>query len=56
MTPEEFKEKMASIVAGSGGDQEMAHIKMDDLMCDLLNELGYGEGVEVFQNYNKWHA
>jgi hypothetical protein len=36
-------------------DTEMAHIMADELMCKLLRELGYGDGVDIFENMNKWY-
>lgn len=35
---------------------EMAHILADELMCKLLRELGYGEGVDIFEKMDKWYA
>ncbi len=37
-------------------DAENGHIEMDDLMCTLLRSLGYGDGVNIFENFNKWYA
>ena len=37
-------------------DEEDAHMEMDDLMLDLLRSLGYGDGVDIFENTNKWYA
>lgn len=54
MTPEEFKNRMLEI--SDNYDEEMAHIYADGLMCDLLRELGYGEGVDVFEDMPKWYA
>lgn len=31
-------------------------MKMDDLMCLVLNDLGYTAGVEIFENTHKWYA
>ena len=53
MTPEEFAEKMEKL---SELDTERRHIEMDGLMCVLLTELGYGEGVEIFDDCYKWYA
>ena len=55
MTPEEFKTKMQSI-PDYPTDKEAAHSEADDLMCDLLEELGYGEGVAVFRAMEKFYA
>ena len=35
---------------------EMAHILADELMCKLLRELGYGEGVDLFEKMDKWYS
>lgn len=35
---------------------EMAHILADELMCKLLRELGYGEGVDIFEKMDKWYS
>lgn len=32
------------------------HISMDYLMCTVLRELGYDEGVDIFMNTEKWYA
>ena len=59
MTPEEFKNEMQKISNQRGEkfcDEEITHSKADDLMCDLLRELGYGEGVDVFEDMPKWYA
>lgn len=56
ITPEEFKEKMLEIYKEKSGDEEVAHAMMDDLMADLLTELGYGEGIEIFNKQEKWYS
>lgn len=35
---------------------EVAHYKADMVMCELLSELGYGDGVEIFKDMFKWYA
>lgn len=37
-------------------DGEECHARMDDLMCKKLSELGYHEGVKIFQAAEKWYA
>lgn len=37
-------------------DVELFHIEADDLMCQLLIELGYDKGVEIFLDAPKWYA
>ena len=38
------------------GDEEARHIYEDDLLCDLLTELGYEEIVEQYNKTGKWYA
>ena len=54
MTAEEFALKMNEI--SDSDDLEERHVDADALMCDLLRELGYGDGVEIFMNMYKWYA
>lgn len=49
MTPEEFCERMRAIFGGDGWDEESAHVEADVLMCKLLQAMGYGDGVAVFE-------
>ena len=62
MTPEEFAKKMKKISDNlkyqndAYHDEEVAHMQMDDLMSDLLRQLGYGEGIDIFENTNKWYS
>ena len=53
MTPEQFRDRMKQISDECGWDAERAHGDMDDLMCDVLSELGYQEGVAIFYAQNK---
>ena len=54
MTPQEFAEKMIEI--RDEGDIESRHGHADDLMCKLLESMGYGEGVKIFDDMGKWYA
>ena len=56
LTPEGFAVKMANIIGDTDGDTETRHWRLDDAMCDLLESLGYGEGVEIFRRTYKWYA
>ena len=38
------------------GDEEGDHGAMDDLMGKQLRELGYGKGVDIFNDTDKWYA
>lgn len=57
MTPEEFAKAMKEIRDEEvHGDTESCHGRADDLLCSVLRELGYGEGVEHFEDMGKWYA
>ena len=49
MNPAEFYAAMRQIQESSESP-ETKHARMDTLMCELLQSLGYSEGVEVFEN------
>ena len=55
LTPKEFAECMKTI-AEVCEDEEVCHIDMDNAMCGMLEQLGYGEGVEIFRNTPKWYS
>lgn len=61
MTPEAFKEEMLRIRKTSYDklgdfDEEACHTAMDNLMCDLLSDLGYEEGVYIFDSTPKYYS
>lgn len=60
ITPKEFYEKMKALSDSTVSDEyidlEDQHIEMDELMCEVLTQLGYGDGVEAFKNAYKWYA
>lgn len=37
-------------------DCELYHMKADQVLCDLLNELGFNELVERYDSEDKWYA
>lgn len=37
-------------------DIENRHIEADQLLCDLLAELGYDQIVKQYDEIEKWHA
>lgn len=39
-----------------GWDTEMAHGRADDVLCDLLKEIGYIEVVEEYKKIEKWYG
>ena len=50
----DYTEKMREIATNP--DCEAAHFNADELLCELLEELGYGEVVEVYHEVCKWYA
>jgi hypothetical protein len=38
------------------GDAEIAHIKADGVLCDLLDDLGYSEVVAAWAKIDKYYA
>jgi hypothetical protein len=54
MNSEEFYNEMKKI--SKSEDTVEAHRHMDDLMCELLELLGYKKGIEVFREQYKWYA
>lgn len=56
MTPDEFFEKMIQAKERFDNDPESVHVVMDGIMCNLLESLGYGEGVIVFDHTYKYYA
>ena len=61
MTPAEFAEAMKDIRDydsgyGQGYNKEIRHVSMDSLMCNILRQLGYDEGIDIFEKTSKWYA
>jgi hypothetical protein len=56
MTPERFKIEMQRIIEEYADDPEVCHSECDALMMKLLDELGYDEGVELFNCSKRWYA
>lgn len=40
----------------SNQDHEVAHITADNILCEILNTLGYSDIVEAFNEIFKWYA
>lgn len=53
ITPQMFAEQMRKF---SYDDEEMGHISADHLMTKVLEQFGYEEGIEIFQNMGKWYS
>jgi hypothetical protein len=54
-TPEQFRDDMQKIRKEVGGDEVIAHIRMDEVLCRVLVELGYRDGVAIFDKQAKWY-
>lgn len=55
ITPEMFKERMKEI-RGGDNDPESSHEEADALMCGMLKELGYRDGVKIFEEMEKYYS
>lgn len=59
MTPEEFRDRMKDLAFKARIHKdywEDTHFDADWLMGEVLKELGYDEGVQIFRNMPKWYA
>ena len=66
ITPEEFKKRMNEISKNvmELDDQnpdmpsmiEKAHVQADELMCQILTDLGYEEGIDLFKKMEKYYV
>ena len=52
---DEFNEKMKYISENQWRTED-AHIEMDDVMCYTLKKLGFGKGIEIFKDTEKWYS
>lgn len=41
---------------GNSGDPECDHVKADNLLCDILEQIGEDGIVKAFQAVKKWYA
>lgn len=58
MTKKELKDKYIKLMENQvgGWDKESEHMNADGLLCDLLEELGFEEVVEVYNEIEKWYC
>lgn len=40
----------------NNSDIELAHLDADDILCDVLTQLGYKELVDLYKKVDKWYA
>ena len=55
MTKENAIKELKKLV-DEGGDTEIDHVRADEILCELLTELGCSEVVEAFNEIDKWYA
>jgi hypothetical protein len=56
MKKDEALRRIQEIKAKMGHDPEKAHGAADDLLCEILESLGYGEVVREFDDMARWYA
>ena len=56
ITPADFVYQMNEIAREYGHDEEVAHRRMDDLICRVLREQGFASGVQVFNRQSKYYG
>lgn len=54
MTREEALEELKVIAKDT--DTEVAHVDADDVLCQLLSDLGYNDVVMAYRQIGKWYA
>lgn len=50
---DEFANRMR---AANEGDNETDHITADDLLCELLERMGFKKVIEEYRKIGKWYA
>ena len=58
MSPKEFKNRMLFLEQeyGNGKDEEEFHRQGDELMMEALRQLGYEDGILIFDRNPKWYS
>ena len=51
-SPEEALTELANM----SGDPEADHSRADEILCELLESLGFAEVVEAWEKIEKWYA
>jgi len=49
-----YKDRLIEL-QGSG-DTELQHVHADEVLCDMLNDLGFKQIVDEFVKVDKWYA
>jgi hypothetical protein len=53
---QEFIDRLKICVRGDHGDNEDNHIRADEVLCDILDLLGYEDLVSLWHKVGKWYA
>lgn len=53
---EAVQSELKELIVQSEEDAEGPHCRADRLLCELLEELGYVEIVELYEDVRKWYA
>ncbi len=56
---QEVIDKLEEIIdrqTAHNSDKEADHSEADDILCDLLKRLGYGDVVAAWEKVPKWYA
>lgn len=56
MTREAAIEELRRLTGLGDWEREKAHIQADNVLCQLLETLGYEDVVEEFDNVGKWYS
>lgn len=56
MSPSQFEKEMRKIHDNDDFDTEDKHRYMDNLMAEVLKELGYSKGIQIFVDTDKWYV
>ncbi len=54
VSPKSFVEQVKRIIDETGDDYERSHLELDALLCRVLEQNGYTEGVRLYQEAKKW--
>ena len=56
ITSADFLVEMNKLVNAYGEDAERFHFEADELLCEVLESLGYELGVQMFREKEKWYS
>ena len=51
-----YMRKLQAAFEDYKGDTEMAHGAYDDILCELITELGCGKVADYFNSLDRWYA